>query len=337
MKTFYWLVKREFWEHRGGFLWAPVITALVILALNIMGIITAEVFRSRANVHVQGIDFNALSQHMDANAMQALGNALDMVMMAPAFLIGFVLFVVVFFYCIHTLWNDRRDRSLLFWKSLPISDVTTVLSKVFCATLLAPAIAIIVSVAIGWFSLALVAMTGAFHGLNLWDMLWTLPHPFHFTAVMLATLPIYLLWALPCVGWLMLCSAAARGKPTLWAIALPVGAGILVSWFNIMNLFSLSSLWYWQHIAGRALLSVVPGSWVVAGNGGLLHLAGGFAAGQAAGEAAGQSASTHLIDSIFNLRGNYDMVISAPFLIGIAAGIVLLAATIWVRRSRTDM
>ena len=43
MKTFYWLMKREFWEHRGGFLWAPVITGGVFLLLNLMGIVTGEV------------------------------------------------------------------------------------------------------------------------------------------------------------------------------------------------------------------------------------------------------------------------------------------------------
>jgi len=33
MKTFYWLVKREFWEHKGGFFWAPVISGIVFLEL----------------------------------------------------------------------------------------------------------------------------------------------------------------------------------------------------------------------------------------------------------------------------------------------------------------
>lgn len=337
MKTFYWLVKREFWEHRGGFLWAPVITGLIILAFNIMAIITGEVFRSRANVHINGIDMNAFNQHMSADAMHTLGKVLDAGMMLPATLIGLTLFVVVFFYCIHSLWDDRRDRSILFWKSLPISDLSTVLSKVFCATILAPAIAIIVSVAVGWCILLLMAIAGAFHSISLWHLLWTLPHPFHFVAMMLGTLPIYVLWSLPCVGWLMLCSAAARGKPTRWAIALPVGVGVLIGWFNIMNVFNLSSLWYWQNIAGRSLFSVMPGSWIFASKGSVLNFASGFASGFAGGEAAGESAGKHAADAFFNLHDNYALVFTAPFLVGIAVGIVLLGAAIWIRRSRTDM
>ena len=50
MKTFYWLVKREFWENRGSFLFAPVICGGVVLLLTLMGVIAGEVFRSRAGV-----------------------------------------------------------------------------------------------------------------------------------------------------------------------------------------------------------------------------------------------------------------------------------------------
>ncbi|MDN5923518.1 MAG: hypothetical protein L0H70_00805, partial [Xanthomonadales bacterium] len=301
MKTFYWLVKREFWENRGSFLWAPVITGIIVLVLDIMGLITAEVFRSRANVVINGIDFNAFAQHLDAEHLHTLSKMLDAGMMLPSMLIGLVLFVVVFFYCIHALWDDRNDRSILFWKSLPVSDLSTVLSKVFCATLLAPAISIIVSVAVGWSILLLMAITGAFHGINLFHLLWSLPHPFHFIAVMVGMLPIYALWALPCVGWLLLCSASARGKPMRWAIGLPVGVGVLASWLHILDMFEGGFGWYWKNIAGRALLSVLPGSWVAADNSLSFH--------NGSGEVVGK----HLANTLFNLRYNYEHLFSAPF------------------------
>ena len=57
MKTFLWLVKREFWEHRGGFLWAPLIAGLVFLGLNIMAVITMEALGIAHHIQIGGADF----------------------------------------------------------------------------------------------------------------------------------------------------------------------------------------------------------------------------------------------------------------------------------------
>lgn len=324
-KTLFWLVKREFWEHRGSFLWAPVITGGIMLLLTTMGLITAEVFRMRSGVQINGIDFNAITAHMDADALTTLGNAFDVSIVSPAFLIGIVMFVVIFFYCLGSLYDDRRDRSILFWKSLPISDRDTVLSKVLCATLLAPAIAIATSVVTGLLLLILMTVTASLHGANLWQML-TLAHPFRVIANMLGMLPLYALWALPTVGWLMLCSAWARNKPFLWALIIPVGTGTLVSWFNLMGLFSLSDRWFWGNVVGRALLSLFPGGWIPG------QLAGNVSSkiGQAASD--NHQAMTDMLD----LSHHYAVVVSPQFLIGAVAGLAMLGAAIWFRRWRDD-
>jgi len=326
MKNFYWLVKREFWEHRGSFLWAPIITGGVMLVLTLMSIITAEVFRSRSGMHVNGIDFNAITAHMGADALNTVGSALDISILAPGILIGMVLFVVVFFYCLGSLYDDRRDRSILFWKSLPLSDRDTVLSKAFCATVLAPAIAIIASVVTGLLILILMALTASLHGANLWQMLWTLPHPFHVTAAMLSVIPLYVVWALPTVGWLMLCSAWARNKPFLWALIIPVGSGIVVTWFNLMGLFDLDNKWFWGNVVGRALFSVFPGGWIP----------GQFA--NEAGSKFGHAATDNhqIFAGMLDLSHNYAVIASPQFLIGAAAGVAMLAGAIWFRRWRDD-
>ena len=325
MKTFYWLVKREFWENRGSFLWAPIITGSVMLLLTLMGIIAGEVFRMRNGVRINGIDFNAITANMDANALRTLGNALDISILTPAILISFVLFIVVFFYCLNSLYEDRRDRSILFWKSLPVSDRSTVLSKAICATVLAPAIAILTSVVTGLLILVLAAITASLHGANLWQMLWTLPHPFRMVTTMLASIPLYALWALPTVGWLMLCSAWSRSKPFLWALIIPIGSGIVVSWFNLMGLFQLGSQWFWGNVVGRSLLSVFPGGWMRGqiNNSSDLKING-------AGE------QSKLLGEIFNLPHMYAAMLSPQFLVGAAAGIAMLAGAIWFRRWRDD-
>jgi ABC-2 type transport system permease protein len=71
---------------------------------------------------------------------------------------------------------------------------------------------------------------------------------------------VYLLWALPSVGWLLMCSAWAKTKPFLWAVMLPLFAGIIVSSTHLMNAFDSTSGWFWKHIVGRLLLGTLPGS-----------------------------------------------------------------------------
>ncbi|HET8898987.1 MAG TPA: ABC-2 transporter permease [Rhodanobacteraceae bacterium] len=320
MKTFYWLVKREFWEHRGGFLWAPVWSAGIVWLTTLMGIISAEVFRSKAGIRLNGVDIGSMSKSLDADNLTRVGYAIDAYMMSPAFLVSVVMFVVVLFYAMNTLAEDRRDRSILFWKSLPVSDRDTVLSKLFCAAVLVPAIAIAVSIAASLAMLILVAVVAAFHGFNLGQVLWSLPHPFSIAFNLIANLPLYVVWALPSIGWLLLASAWSRSRTFLWAIMLPVGAGVLVSWFNLMGSIGIETSWFWKNIVGRALLSIYPGSWMPEQ----------FYDAARQGDIKDPS-------TLFNvLHVDYSLLLTAPFLIGAVAGIVMIAAAIWLRRWRTD-
>ncbi|HUA82160.1 MAG TPA: ABC-2 transporter permease, partial [Dyella sp.] len=227
MKTLYWLVKREFWEHRGGFLWAPVITGIVFLVLNMMGIVSGEVFGSRHGFHLGSLDGEDIAtkiQSLDAHQMQEVGSALDLAMLSSSGLISVVFAFVVFFYCLGSLYDDRRDRSFLFWKSLPISDTNTVLSKVIAGALIAPIAVVICGVLTGIAMLLMFAIALSFHGVSVWSLL-VLAHPFQMVGFLIGSIPLYMLWALPTVGWLMLCSSWARTKPFLWAVVIPVALG----------------------------------------------------------------------------------------------------------------
>jgi len=78
-----------------------------------------------------------------------------------------------------------------------------------------------------------------------------------------ALFPIYVLWALPTVGWLLMVGAWARSKPFLWAVGAPLLAMGLIAWFNKMFSFGWQLEWFWLNIVGRGLLSLAPGSWFV--------------------------------------------------------------------------
>ncbi|TAM62325.1 MAG: hypothetical protein EPN49_04605 [Rhodanobacter sp.] len=318
MKTFYWLIKREFWENRGSFLWTPVITGGVFLLLSIMGIITAEVLGARHGIQIgAGGDLQHVIAQMDAGDTSKVSLTLDIAMYSAMGLLSVVLGIVVFFYCLGALYDDRRDRSILFWKSLPVSDASTVLSKVVSATLLAPVIAVVAGIAVGMLQLLIVATTLSFHGVNMWQLL-ILAHPFHVMFNLLGYIPLYFLWALPSVGWLLLCSAWARNKPILWAVALPVATGLLVSWFGLMGLFDLPTTWFWRNIVQRGLFSVFPGTGSVFGHQGHIAVIG------------------HPGMDFMDLGNTYQLLASTNLWVGVVVGLGLLAGAIWFRRWRDD-
>jgi ABC-2 type transport system permease protein len=325
MKTFYWLVKREFWEHRGGFLWAPIIVGAIFLLLNLMAVIAAEVSGMSPGVRfAMSNDHNAINvlvDNLQSGHLSQVGAALDIAMYSASGLMAVVMGFIVLFYCLGTLYDERRDRSILFWKSLPVSDTATVLSKVIAATVLAPAIVFVVGAITGLLMLLLYAIVLSFHGVSVWQLL-VLGHPFQVIANLLGSIPLYLLWALPTVGWLMLCSAWARNKPFLWAVLLPVGTGTILGWFSLMGSIGLSSKWYWSHIFSRLLLSVFPGGWFTA------------LVGQPGEHVDPETASSAL--TYLNLSNSYSVLATSNLWIGVAVGAAMIAGAIWFRRWRDD-
>jgi ABC-2 type transport system permease protein len=320
MKTFYWLVKREFWEHRGAFFWAPVITGIVFLVLNIMGVTMAEISNKDTKWNLGAAQFSMNGEsHVRPEDLVQAGAALDIALYVIAAIILSVMAIVVFFYCIGALYNERSDRSILFWKSLPLSDSATVLSKVVAGAVLAPAIATVVGVAVGLVVLVLLGVTASFHGGNLWGLLMA-ANPFKVVATLILMIPLYAIWALPTIGWLLLCSAAARSKPFLWAIALPVGAGVIASWFGFLDMLGVDSRWVWKHIVGRMLGSLLPGSW----------------AGSVSPLALHDNDNPRAVLDGLGLAYQYSALAAPSAWIGALAGAAMIAAAIWFRRWRDD-
>ena len=321
------LLKREFWEHKGGFFWAPIVAAGISLVLTMMAWVVAEVVARKAmadgkinidnDVTINGLDLGHLTSRMSPDDLQNLSNGVDLSLFASATWPFMVLGFVVFFYCLGALYDERKDRSVLFWKSLPLSDRDTVLSKAASALLVAPAIAIGVAIAAMFAFLLFMSAVVLIHGGNPHTLLWGPGNPLSVAAHLVASLPVYALWALPTVGWLMLCSAWARTKPFLWAVMIPVFAGIFVAWFDVMNLFNLDTAWFWQHIVGRALLSVIPGGWMTATD--VSHING-----------------PDDIGSLLSIANTYAVFAKPELWIGAAAGIAMIFGAIRLRRWRDD-
>ncbi|MFN3792695.1 hypothetical protein [Massilia sp.] len=265
MKTMKWLLRREFWEHKGAFFWTPVAVAAAMLLLVGGGFMYALAagghdtiqFNGHSVVAIQGLPPGLRAKLAYAAASGYLGLA------APLFV---VLAVVVFFYCLAALHDDRRDRSILFWKSLPLSDRDTVLSKVLTALVVAPLITIAIGVVTGLALLVLGMISVAGKGVNLFGLVLQEPNLYLGPLYLLAFLPLYIIYALPTVGWLLMVSSWARSKVFLWAVCTPLVVAMLLKWFNLIVGHVSNSVidvnWFYYEVVVRGLAGLVPGIWL---------------------------------------------------------------------------
>ena len=319
--TFKWLLKREFWENRGGFLWAPLITGAIVSFLTaVMAVIGVVQFRRERVGDSFDLNFDAnLAEHA-----RQVGGIGDTALLVGISLTILVLAFVVFFYALGCLYDDRRDRSVLFWKSLPASDLQMVLSKATWALLLAPIVSIVAGVLIGVVLWIIAGVSLAAAGVPNASAVFTHAHPFSVVGNQLTMIPVYLLWALPAVGWLMLCSAWARSKPFLWAVLLPILACVMVSMAGVMPGVNINYGAVWYTLVYRGLLSVVPGAWFPASS-----------AFQANMQNAGNSDIQGPADLMRLMNvSNLDVLGSPDLWIGAVIGVAFIAISIYLRRWR---
>jgi ABC-2 type transport system permease protein len=135
--AFGWMVRREFWEHKA--LWiVPAVTALLLLVAATW---------AAAALLIYGDGTRAVTELANVFADQGREVVYNMVRASMALLHAVVLVVVAFF-LLDCLYGDRRDRSVLFWRSLPVSDLATVGSKLFIAVIAAPAVVLVTMIAL---------------------------------------------------------------------------------------------------------------------------------------------------------------------------------------------
>ena len=129
--------------------------------------------------------------------------------------------IVALFYCLDALHGERRDRSILFWKSLPVSDLTTVLAKASIPLVVLPllvfVIVVVLQIVMRSVSSAVLLANGVDAALP-WTQVPLLRH----SLVLLYGLVVLALWYAPIYGWLLVVSAWARRATLLWAVMPPL-------------------------------------------------------------------------------------------------------------------
>ena len=204
-QRFYWALRREFWESRWIYL-AP----LAVAALFLVGFLVSLVHLPHEMRALPGLDPD--KQH---------GTIIEPYDMAAALLMGTFIFVAMF-YCIEALQRERRDRSILFWKSLPVSDLTTVLAKASIPFVVLPIISCAIAFVTQFIMLLLASAVLAASGLpvaSYWDQVSLFQGSL---LLVYHVMTVHVLWSAPLYGWLLLVSAWARRAAFLWAVLPPL-------------------------------------------------------------------------------------------------------------------
>jgi len=204
-RPLFWSVRRELWENRALYV-APLVAALVFLF---------------------GYAISTITLPRRVRAMAALDPAqqtaaLAMPYSVAATLIILTAYLVAVFYCLDALYGERRDRSILFWKSLPVSDLETVLAKASIPLVVLPALVFAIALATQLAMLLLSTLVLLASGLGV-ATLWA--RLFEMTPVLLYGLAVHALWHAPLYAWLLVVSSWARRMPFLWAVLPPLALG----------------------------------------------------------------------------------------------------------------
>jgi ABC-2 type transport system permease protein len=207
-RPFYWSVRRELWENRSIYIAPLIVAAVQVFGFAISTIGLAD--RRRAVLLLDPAHQRAaIEQPYDLAAMMMI----------------FIVFIVGVFYCLDALHGERRDRSILFWKSLPVSDLTTVLSKVTIPLVVLPLISFAITVCVQSIMLLETSVVLIFHGMSP-ATTWANVPVFQNWLVLLYGLVAIALWHSPIYGWLLLVSGWARRATFLWAVLPLLAIGI---------------------------------------------------------------------------------------------------------------
>jgi ABC-2 type transport system permease protein len=223
----YWQVRRELWENRSIYIAPLAVAGVAVFGFALSA--TAGIWEAplRLNPAQPQAPFD-----MAAGLMMLTG------------------IVVSVFYCLDALYGERRDRSILFWKSVPVSDVTTVLAKASIPLVILPLLTVAITFAMHWLMLLISSAVVLASGQSV-ATLWTNLSFLRMSWLMLYhVLTAHALWPAPVYCWLLLVSGWSRRAPFLWA-ALPVVAigGVEQIAFRT---------WHFAALVGGRLIGAAP-------------------------------------------------------------------------------
>ncbi|MES2605082.1 MAG: hypothetical protein V4603_09095 [Pseudomonadota bacterium] len=203
------LVKREFLEQRLLFVLLPL--AVMLFIAGAFTVITMSILDPGPRP-ITVLEFASFPAPARGQLIHNMYSAINNVLIVSYW-------CAMLLYFLMTLYQQRKDKSILFWNSMPVSDAQTIVSKLLAGMIGAQAVVLASMLVLHLFLLLALLGYGAFHDIDGWQTFVT---PYAWLTSLLALVPSMLvssLWTLPIYGWLLLVSARARSIPFAWAIA----------------------------------------------------------------------------------------------------------------------
>jgi ABC-2 type transport system permease protein len=223
IRHYFALVKREIWEHRSIYV-TPIAIAVVVTLGVLAGLALVSGFAKELNMAIFG------AQNIAGDVERKV--ALTGFFLSTSWIFLMALGVLTIFYCLDSLYAERKDKSILFWRSLPVTDAETVISKLLTALLVIPLVAIAAIIATHLVNLVVISIwlsgKGGDAGLMIWGSVPLLDNWLGALIVILCGA----IWMSPFAGWFLFVSAFTKRSPLLMAfmplVVIPLLEGILL-------------------------------------------------------------------------------------------------------------
>jgi ABC-2 type transport system permease protein len=283
MNDFIWLVRREFWENRAIWILPACIGALLVVA-GLFGKVEIAMLNT-------------------SEQQSALAGVLFLVAVGGVFWVAMIIYS--FWYLLDCLYADRKDRSVLFFKSLPLTDSATVLSKLFVALVAVPLVYFVVA---DLAALLMAFVLSVRAHLVFGNLLW---HPELWVqgqVLWLYVIATGILWYMPVVGWLVLVSAWARRAVILQAVLPPLA--IVLAERLFLGTHASAALFRDRLLAGSYAAFHHPIHWSME--------------------------KGEMTPSVWQLPDPVGFLSSAEVWIGVLVGAACIAGAVQLRKRRTD-
>lgn len=230
-------IKKELWEFSNILKWVPMVIAALVIVMPLAIFMQSneslsELFQFLTTFPEQFFS----AEH--APMIPKLFFVMALSLFAPFLVVALIIQLYYFTVC---LFDERRDLSIMFWRSLPVSDVTAIIAKLITGALAIPAIflgaatATLCLILLLAFLVCIILSVG--YDASLWALWVDADILSGVSLIWLHLIPLAI-WMLPLFAWLMLASMYAKKAPFLWAI-LPVAVVLLVEGF-VVHYFHLS-------------------------------------------------------------------------------------------------
>ncbi len=202
-------IKREIWENKNGFVYAPLIMSGLILVLLNALILFADIFSGVLNATWGMPGF--------------FGFPIRLIVIAHSRLLSALLFFVLVVYS-HSCLDDRKNRNILFWRSMPVSETTNVLVKLGILTILSPAIIFVLNLVVGLATFLVTTVIYVFKGSSIFTIISSVVASRIYWVPMeiFVTDMLQMILLAPIFSFILFFSAYAKKIPVIASLLIPL-------------------------------------------------------------------------------------------------------------------